>query len=213
MKQITFALGKGRLANSSMKILNQLGIRCKEMDEKTRKLVLTSDDGKYKFFLCKVSDVPTFVDSGVADIGIVGRDTIVEQGKDVLEVMDVGFAKCKMAVAGKPEMIEKYKSGGAIRVATTFPNITNAFFNNKRKQTVEIIKLHGSVELAPMVGLSDVIVDIVESGATLKENGMVVLEDIMDISARVIVNPASMKIAYSQINAITEQMREKLNNV
>ncbi len=210
MKTITFALGKGRLAKSAMNVLNELGITCSEMEEKSRKLVFTSDDGKYKFFLCKVSDVPTFVDYGVADIGIVGKDTIVEQGRNVLEVMDTGFAKCKMAVAGKPEMIEKYKNGGAIRVATTFPNITNEFFNNKRKQNVEIIKLNGSVELAPIVGLSDVIVDIVESGATLKENGMVVFEDIFDISARVIVNPASMKIAYQEINALTEKMRDVL---
>ena len=154
--------------------------------------------------------MPTFVDYGVADIGIVGKDTILEQGRNVLEVMDTGFAKCKMAVAGKPDMIDKYNNGGAIRVATTFPNITNEFFNNKRKQNVEIIKLNGSVELAPMVGLSDVIVDIVESGATLKENGMVVFEDIIDISARVIVNPASMKIAYAQINELTEKMRKQL---
>lgn len=208
MKVITFALGKGRLAKSAMGVLNELGITCREMEEKSRKLVFTSDDGKYKFFLCKVSDVPIFVDYGVADIGIVGKDTIVEQGKNVLEVMDTGFAKCKMAVAGKPEAIEKYKNGGAIRVATTFPNIANEFFNNKRKQNVEIIKLNGSVELAPIVGLSDVIVDIVESGATLKENGMVVFEDIFDISARVIVNPASMKIAYKEINDLTEKMRE-----
>ncbi|NLI89393.1 MAG: ATP phosphoribosyltransferase [Epulopiscium sp.] len=209
MKQITFALGKGRLAKSAMKVLNELGIKCSEMEEKSRKLVFTSDDGKYKFFLCKVSDVPTFVDYGVADIGIVGKDTILEQGKNVLEVMDLGFAKCKMAVAGKPEALDKYNNGGAIRVATTFPNIANEFFNNKRKQNIEIIKLHGSVELAPMVGLSDVIVDIVESGATLKENGMVVFEDIVDISARVIVNPASMKIAYGEINDLTEKMRKQ----
>lgn len=210
MKTITFALGKGRLAKSAMEVLNQLGITCSEMEEKSRKLVFTSDDGQYKFFLCKVSDVPTFVDYGVADIGIVGKDTILEQGRNVLEVMDMGFGKCKMAVAGKPEMIERYNNGGVIRVATTFPNITNEFFNNKRKQNVEIIKLHGSVELAPMVGLSDVIVDIVESGATLKENGMVVFEDITDLSARVIVNPASMKMAYAQINALTEEMRKQL---
>lgn len=207
MKVITFALGKGRLAKSAMGVLNELGITCSEMEEKSRKLVFTSDDGKYRFFLCKVSDVPTFVDYGVADIGIVGKDTIVEQGRNVLEVMDTDFAKCKMAVAGKPEMMAKYNNGGAIRVATTFPNITKEFFNNKRKQNVEIIKLNGSVELAPIVGLSDVIVDIVESGATLKENGMVVFEEIFDISARVIVNPASMKIAYKEINDLTEKMR------
>lgn len=210
MKVITFALAKGRLAKSAMSVLNKLGITCSEMNEKSRKLVFTSDDGKYQFFLSKVADVPTFVEHGVADIGIVGKDIILEQNKKVHEVMDMGFGKCKMAVAGKPEMIEKYRSGGALRIATSFPNITSNFFFNTRKQNVEIIKLHGSVELAPIVGLSDVIVDIVESGSTLKENGMVVFEDICDISARVIVNPASMKMQYEQINQLTELMRQQL---
>lgn len=210
MKVITFALAKGRLAKSAMGVLKELGITCSEMDEKSRKLVFTSDDGRYRFFLSKVADVPTFVEHGVADIGIVGKDIILEQGKNVLEVMDMGFGKCKMSVAGSPKMIEKYKSGGDLRVATSFPSITSNFFFNTKKQNVEIIKLHGSVELAPIVGLSDVIVDIVESGATLKENGMVVFEDICDLSARVIVNPASMKMEYQQINELTERMREQL---
>ena len=210
MKVITFALAKGRLAKSAMGVLKELGITCSEMDEKSRKLVFTSDDGKYRFFLSKVADVPTFVDYGVADIGIVGKDTILEEGRNVHEVMDMGFGKCKMAVAGRPEMIEKYNNGGALRVATKYPSITSNFFFNTRKQNVEIIKLNGSVELAPIVGLSDIIVDIVESGATLKENGMVVFEDICDLSARVIVNPASMKMEYEQINALTERMREQL---
>jgi len=210
MKVITFALAKGRLAKSAMGVLKELGITCSEMDEKSRKLVFTSDDGKYRFFLSKVADVPTFVEHGVADIGIVGKDIILEQGKNVLEVMDMGFGKCKMAVAGSPKMIEKYKSGGDLRVATSFPSVTSNFFFNTKKQNVEIIKLHGSVELAPIVGLSDVIVDIVESGATLKENGMVVFEDICELSARVIVNPASMKMEYQQINELTERMRKQL---
>ena len=210
MKVITFALAKGRLAKSAMGVLKELGITCSEMDTKSRKLVFTSDDGKYRFFLSKVADVPTFVDYGVADIGIVGKDTILEEGRNVHEVMDMGFGKCKMAVAGRPEMIEKYNNGGALRVATKYPSITSNFFFNTRKQNVEIIKLNGSVELAPIVGLSDIIVDIVESGATLKENGMVVFEDICDLSARVIVNPASMKMEYEQINALTERMRELL---
>ena len=210
MKVITFALAKGRLAKSAMGVLKELGITCSEMDEKSRKLVFTSDDAKYRFFLSKVADVPTFVDYGVADIGIVGKDTILEEGRNVHEIMDMGFGKCKMAVAGRPEMIEKYQNGGALRVATKYPSITSNFFFNTRKQNVEIIKLNGSVELAPIVGLSDIIVDIVESGATLKENGMVVFEDICDLSARVIVNPASMKMEYEQINALAERMRKQL---
>ena len=210
MKPITFALAKGRLAKSAMGVLKDLGITCSEMDEKSRKLIFTSDDGRYRFFLSKVADVPTYVEYGVADIGIVGKDIILEEGKNVYEVMDMGFGKCKMAVAGKPEKKEKYNSGSILRVATTFPSITSDFFFNKKQQNVEIIKLNGSVELGPIVGLSDVIVDIVESGATLKENGMVIFEEICDLSARVIVNPASMKMDYEKINQLIENMRKQL---
>ena len=169
MKQITFALAKGRLAEKAMGILKDLGITCKEMEGDTRKLLFTSDDGNYRFFLSKASDVPTYVDHGVADIGIVGKDTILEENREVYEVLDLGFGKCMMTVAGEPCKKALLESGNLIRVATKYPNIAKDYFYNKKHQTVEIIKLNGSIELAPIVGLSEVIVDIAfydEAGAT-----------------------------------------------
>lgn len=209
MHQITFALAKGRLAESAMKILGTLGIKCSEMEGKSRKLLFTSDDGKYRFFLSKASDVPTYVDYGVADIGMVGKDTILEEGRNVYEVLDLGFGACKMAVAGEPEKKVLLDQGKFMRVATKYPNIAQKYFE-ERNMSVEIIKLHGSVELGPIVELSDVIVDIVESGATLKENGLVVLEDIVPLSARCIVNTASMKVKHKEIEVLLHQIEEKI---
>lgn len=209
MKQITFALAKGRLAEKAMGILKELGITCKEMEGDTRKLLFTSDDGNYRFFLSKASDVPTYVDHGVADIGIVGKDTIIEENRDVYEVLDLGFGKCKMAVAGEPEKKALLESGQLIRVATKYPLIAKQYFD-KTQRNVEIIKLHGSVELGPIVGLSDVIVDIVESGKTLKENGLVVLEDVEPLSARCIVNSASYKMKHEEISTLIKQIEKSL---
>ena len=209
MKQITFALAKGRLADSAMKILKELGITCSEMEETSRKLLFTSDDGNYRFFLSKASDVPTYVEYGVADVGIVGRDTILEEGRDLYEVIDLGFGKCKMVVAGEPSKESLLKKGKTIRVATKYPNIAKSYFE-KKNRSVEIIKLNGSVELGPIVGLSDVIVDIVESGATLRENGLVVLEEIIPLSARCIVNTASMKVKHKEIAYLLQQMKQEL---
>lgn len=211
MHQITFALAKGRLAESAMQILGTLGIKCSEMEEKSRKLLFTSDDGKYRFFLSKASDVPTYVDYGVADIGMVGKDTILEEGRNVYEVLDLGFGACKMAVAGEPEKKALLDEGKFIRVATKYPNIAKKYFEEKNIN-VEIIKLHGSVELGPIVELSDVIVDIVESGATLKENGLVVLEEIVPLSARCIVNTASMKVKHKEIEVLLTQIKEKIGS-
>lgn len=209
MKQITFALAKGRLAEKAMGILKELGITCREMEGETRKLLFTSDDGNYRFFLSKASDVPTYVDHGVADIGIVGKDTIIEENRDVYEVLDLGFGKCKMAVAGEPDKKALLESGKLIRVATKYPLIAKQYFD-KTQRNVEIIKLHGSVELGPIVGLSDVIVDIVESGKTLKENGLVVLEDVEPLSARCIVNSASFKVKHEEINTLIKQIEKSL---
>ncbi len=209
MNQITFALAKGRLAEKAMDVLKELGISCKEMEEESRKLLFTSDDGQYRFFLSKASDVPTYVDYGVADIGIVGKDTILEENRAVYEVIDLGFGACKMAVAGKPEKKALLESGGLIRVATKYPSIAKRYFE-KTNRPVEIIKLHGSVELGPIVGLSDVIVDIVESGKTLVENGLVVLEDIEPLSARCIVNTASLKVKHSEIRRLLNDIEKKM---
>lgn len=209
MQQITFALAKGRLAEKAMDVLKDLGITCKEMEGDTRKLLFTSDDGNYRFFLSKASDVPTYVDHGVADIGIVGKDTILEENREVYEVLDLGFGKCMMTVAGKPEKKALLESGKLIRVATKYPMIAKRYFDQTAR-SVEIIKLHGSVELGPIVDLSDVIVDIVESGKTLKENGLVVLEEIVPLSARCIVNSASFKVKHTEINILIKEIESRL---
>lgn len=209
MKTLTFALAKGRLAKKAMALLGDLGITCKEMEDKTRKLLFQSDDEAYGFFLSKASDVPTYVDYGVADIGFVGKDTIVEENRNVYEVLDLGFGKCHMVVAGTKEKQKLLETGQFLRVATKYPRIAKCYFESKH-MPVEIIKLNGSVELGPIVGLSDVIVDIVESGATLKENGLVVLEEIMPLSARMIVNTASMKVKNKEVEALIGKIEERL---
>lgn len=209
MEKITFALAKGRLATKTMEILKKMNITCSEMDEETRKLIFTSDDLEYSFFLSKPSDVPTYVSHGVADIGIVGKDTLLEANQDVYECLDLGFGKCRMAVAGYPENKKLLESNQSIRVATKYPNIAKKYFS-KQNRSVEIIKLNGSVELGPLVSLSDFIVDIVESGKTLEENGLVVLDEICDISARVIVNKASIKFKHEKIDSILNKMEELL---
>jgi ATP phosphoribosyltransferase len=208
MNQITFALAKGRLAKQAMGLLKDIGIVCTEMESESRKLLFTSDDGNYRFFLSKASDVPTYVDYGVADIGIVGKDTILEENRDVYEVLDLGFGACKMAVAGEPGKKELLEGGGLLRIATKYPYIAKKYFE-KTNRPVEIIKLNGSVELGPIVGLSDVIVDIVESGKTLEENGLVVLEEIAPLSARCIVNTASLKVKHDEIRKLLNQIEFK----
>lgn len=206
MALITFALAKGRLGNKIVKMLTDLNITDVVIDEDTRKLVIYSNDNKYAFFLSKPSDVPTFVDYGIADIGVVGKDTILEENRDITELLDLGFGKCRMCVAGPKKALEVLNSGKTIRVATKYPNIAKKYFE-KTNRSVEIIKLNGSVELGPIVGLSDVIVDIVESGKTLAENGLEVLEEIEQLSARLIVNNASLKVKYEEINSILEGLR------
>ena len=179
MKYITFALAKGRLAKQTLALLEQIGITCEEMkDEKTRKLIFVNEELGFKFFLSKASDVPTYVEMGAADIGVVGKDTILEEGRKLYEVLDLNCGKCRMCVAGPKEAKERLNDGSLIRVASKYPRIAKDYFYNVKHQTVEIIKLNGSVELAPIVGLSEVIVDIVETGSTLRENGLEVLEEI-----------------------------------
>ena len=177
MRYLTFALGKGRLAHKTLELFEQIGITCEEMKDKdSRKLIFVNEELKLKFFLSKGPDVPTYVEYGAADIGIVGKDTIMEEGRNLFEVMDLGFGKCRMCVCGPESAKELLKHNQLIRVATKYPVIAKDYFYNKRHQTVEIIKLNGSIELAPIVGLSEVIVDIVETGTTLRENGLQVLE-------------------------------------
>lgn len=211
MKYLTFALTKGRLASKTLEMLEQLGITCEEMKEKdSRKLVFVNEELKLKFFLAKGPDVPTYVEYGAADIGVVGKDTIVEEGRNVHEVLDLGFGSCRMCVCGPQDAKELLEHREVIRVATKYPKIAKDYFYNKKHQTVEIIKMNGSIELAPIVGLSEVIVDIVETGSTLKENGLTVLEEVCPLSARMIVNPVSMRMENDRIRDLIGRIRNLL---
>ena len=211
MRYLTFALTKGRLANKTLEMLEKLGITCEEMKDKTsRKLIFVNEELHLKFFLAKGSDVPTYVEYGAADIGVVGKDTIIEENRKVHEVLDLQVGACKMCVCGFAETKELLMHRELIRVATKYPNIAKDYFYNKKDQTVEIIKMNGSIELAPIVGLSEVIVDIVETGSTLKENGLVVLEEICPLSARMIVNPVSMRMEHDRIRELIVSLRNLL---
>jgi len=208
MRYLTFALAKGRLANKTLELLEQLGITCEEMKDKTtRKLIFVNEEYKLKFFLAKAGDVPTYVEYGAADIGVVGKDTILEEGRDILEVLDLNMGKCRMCVCGPESAKELLQKHDMIRVASKYPNIAKDYFYNKKHQTVEIIKLNGSVELAPIVNLSEVIVDIVETGATLRENGLDVLEEICPLSARMVVNQVSMKMENERIIKLIKDLK------
>lgn len=211
MKYITFALTKGRLATKTLELLEKIGITCEEMKDKdSRKLIFVNEEKKLKFFLAKGPDVPTYVEYGAADIGVVGKDTILEEQRRLYEVLDLGFGKCRMCVCGPESARELLTHQEMIRVATKYPHIAKDYFYNQKHQTVEIIKLNGSIELAPIVGLSDVIVDIVETGSTLRENGLGVLEEICPLSARMVVNQASMKMEQARIEAVMNELRQVL---
>ena len=192
-RYLTFALTKGRLADKTLSLLEQVGITCEEMkDKNSRKLVFVNEELKLKFFLAKGPDVPTYVEYGAADIGVTGKDILLEEGRRVYEVLD---------------LVQHHER---IRVASKYPVIAKDYFYNKKHQTVDIIKLNGSVELGPIVGLSDVIVDIVETGSTLRENGLGVLEEICELSARVIVNQVSMQMESERIREIILRLRKQL---
>jgi ATP phosphoribosyltransferase len=210
MRYLTVALAKGRLAELSLNFFSGMGYDVEEMRIESRKLIFTDEVRKIRYFLAKPSDVPTYVDYGAADIGIVGRDTILEEGRYFYEVLNLGFGVCRMVLAGPEEYAGKLDSMTISRVATKYPGIAREYFHRKRRESVEIIPLSGSVELAPLVGLSEVIVDIVESGRTLKENGLAVLDTIADISARLIVNRVSMKMENERITSIIEGFKKQL---
>lgn len=210
-RYLTFALGKGRLAQKTLALFEEIGITCEEMKDKdTRKLIFVNEELKLRFFLAKSPDVPTYVEYGAADIGVVGKDTILEENRNVYEVLDLGFGKCRMCVCGPESARELLKHHERIRVASKYPHIAKEYFYDKKHQTVDIIKLNGSVELGPLVELSDVIVDIVETGGTLKENGLEVLEEVCPLSARMIVNPVSMQMEAERIKALVLAIRKKL---
>ena len=210
METLTIALTKGRLAGQTMELLAKAGYPCEEVGGSSRKLIFENEELALRFFLAKGPDVPTYVEYGAADAGVVGSDIIMEEGRRVHEVLDLGFGRCRMCVCGPKEAEELLLHHEMIRVATKYPNIAREYFYNRKHQTVDIIKLNGSVELGPIVKLSDVIVDIVETGGTLKENGLGVLEEVCGLSARMIVNPVSMQMKTDRIRELIMRVREQL---
>ncbi len=204
MRKLRIALTKGRLEKQTVELFMKMGLDCSELINKGRRLVLPVGD--YEVVLAKAADVTTYVEHGVCDIGIVGKDTIVENGKSFYEVLDLELGKCSFCLAGKKG--DDFFSGYNIkRIATKYPNVTKSYFESKGMD-VKIIKIEGSVELAPLLELADAIVDIVETGTTLKENGLEVYEKIMPISARVIANTASMKLRRGEIDDFVSKIRK-----
>ncbi len=206
MRQVTIALSKGRLTKYSVDLFKKCGIECEGLTADTRKLIIESKNSDYRFLLVKPSDVPTYVEYGIADVGIAGKDTIMESKTSVYEMLDLGFGKCSVCIAGFEQSAKKNITANSLRVATKYPNIAKEYF--MEKENIEIIKLNGSVELAPLLGLSDVILDIVETGITLKENGLIILERVCDVSARVIVNRVSLKIKLYEINELLLKIKQ-----
>ena len=207
---LTIALSKGRLADQTLDLMEKAGYDVTAAREKSRKLILEDQDAGLRFILAKPSDVPTYVEYGAADIGVVGKDTLLEESRQLYEVLDLGVGKCRMCVAGPASLKDKLDEIPNKRVGTKYPNITRNYFEGVKKESVEIIKLNGSVELAPLTGLAEVIVDIVESGRTLYENGLDVLETVAEISARLVVNRVSMKMKADEIKPMISKLREAL---
>lgn len=205
---ISIALTKGRLEQETVKILDKANFGTSELKNKGRKLVFNDDNEDIKYFLVKAADSITYVEHGVADIGVVGKDTLLESNHSSYEVMDLGLGKCKFIVASLPDR-DLFNSIGHIKIGSKYPTVTKEFFK-KKGMDVEVIKIEGSVELAPILGLCDGIVDIMETGTTLKENGLIVLEDICEISARVIVNKASFKLKQKEINDFLNRVKEHI---
>ena len=205
--QITIALAKGRLAEKAMEILQQCGIECDEMFRDTRKLIFFDKARKVRFIMVKPADVPTYVDHGVADMGIVGKDTLMEANLPLYEMADLKFGKCRLCIAGYPAGRDKSLTSSVLRVATKYPEIAKSYYASKGI-SIECIKLSGSVELGPILGLSDVILDIVESGRTLVENGLVITEEVAEVSARLAVNRASLKIKAKALMPLIKRIRQ-----
>lgn len=204
---IYFALAKGRLGDASADLLERCGADVRVLREKTRKLVLESGDKKYGFFLVKPSDVPTYVEAGVADLGIVGKDTLMEEEKDLYEMLDLRLGECSLCLAGFPDR-KDVLTNPLLRVATKYVRIAKRMFA-ERGEEAEIIPLHGSIELAPVMGLADVIFDVVQTGSTLKANGLVVLEEVYaGITARLVANKVSLKTKSEEILPLIARMKE-----
>jgi len=206
---ITFALPKGRIMQDSMDLFGQIGITCAEMEKESRKLVFENPEQKLRFMAVRATDVPTYVEYGCADLGVVGKDTLLEQGKNLYEPLDLKFGYCRLVVA-EPKSLQESDNPlnwSNIRVATKYPNVTERYFAAKGIQ-VELIKLYGSIELAPLVGLSERIVDLVSTGGTLKANNLVEVETITEVTSRLIVNRASLKTKHHRISTIIEGLEK-----
>lgn len=201
---LNIALPKGRLGDAVYKRLASIGYECPLYFDNSRKLVIENEEAGVRYFLVKPSDVDIYVEHGAADVGVVGKDILLESGSDVYELLDLGLGKCRVAVAGPNDYIEDTAS--TLRVATKYVNITKRYYAALSRD-IEIIKLNGSIELAPLLGLSDVIVDIVETGSTLRENNMRVLREIMPISARFIANKSSYKFKSVEIDEMLEKLK------
>ena len=206
---ITFALPKGRLAEKSSELLEKCGVDTAVLQEDTRKLVLESADKKFGFFLVKPADVPAYVGAGVADLGIVGKDTLIEEGRDLYEMLDLKMGECRLSIAGYPERRDVL-TNPHLRVATKYVNTARRVFADREE--IEIIPLHGSIELAPVTGLADVIFDVVQTGSTLKANGLVVLEDVYTgITARLVANKVCLKTKAEELLPLIEKLREAVS--
>lgn len=206
---ITFALPKGRLAEKSAELLEKCGVDTAVLQEDTRKLLLESADKKYGFFLVKPADVPAYVEAGVADLGIVGKDTLIEEGRDLYEMLDLKMGECRLSIAGYPERRDVL-TNPHLRVATKYVNTARRVFADREE--IEIIPLHGSIELAPVTGLADVIFDVVQTGSTLKANGLVVLEDVYTgITARLVANKVCLKTKAEELLPLIEKLREAVS--
>ena len=207
---LTVALPKGKLFGLSTELLRKIGFTAEGLHEKSRKLVITNEEARLKFIITKTADVPTFVEYGAADIGIIGKDVIEESGKDVYELLDLGFGKCHLMMAvPKDKKRPKLEDYSHTRVATKFPITAEKFFNSRGMQ-MEYIKLNGSIELGPIIGLSESIVDIVETGTTLRENNLEEIVSIMDATARLIANRVSYKLKFARINKLVEDLKNFL---
>lgn len=207
-KPLRIALTKGRLEKDTVALLERIGYDCSAVIDKGRKLILPIPDANMEVVLAKAADVITYVEHGVCDMGVVGKDTIMEMQGKFFELVDTGFGKCRFALAAKKGS-DFYSGYGVKTIATKYPNVARTFFESKGMD-VEIVKIEGSVELAPLLELSDAIVDIVETGSTLRENGLEVIEDIAPISARLIVNVVSMKLRKTEIESFIELVEEKI---
>ena len=204
MKKLRVALTKGRLENKTVELFEKLGFDCEQLHNKGRKLILDIPNADIEVVLAKAADVITYIENGVCDIGVVGKDTIMEYGGSFFEVLDLGFGRCRFALAGKKDT-SFYDGYNERTIATKYPNVTRRFFEGKGMD-VRVVKIEGSVELAPLLGLADAIVDIVETGSTLRENGLAVLEEVAPISAKLIVNTVSMKLRQQEIEELIDRI-------